>query len=87
MTNSSSPLNDTGAFRTGRKSAGFRRILESIMHVGRDVLARRRQSARRDDEPAEALGTLFSIIAAKLRGSPWRMRFSPTTSHFRQRSG
>ena len=58
MTNSRAPLKDTGAFRAGRRSAGFGRILDSIMHVGRDLLARNRQIARLEDEPANALGDL-----------------------------
>ena len=58
MTDSSAPLQDTGTFRTGRRPASLARILESIMHVGRDVLARTRQSARREEKPADALFNL-----------------------------
>ena len=56
MTNTRTPLEDTGAFATGRRPTGFGRILESIMHVGRGLLARKRQRALFGDQPAEALG-------------------------------
>jgi len=58
MTNSGAPLKDSGTLRMRRRPAGFARILDSIMHVGRDLLARGRQSVRREDEPADALGDL-----------------------------
>ena len=56
MTDSSRPLEDTGAFPKARRPTGFGRIVESIMHVGRDLLARTRQSDRSGDQPAQALG-------------------------------
>lgn len=55
MTNARTPLEDTGAFATGTRPTGFGRILESIMHVGRGLLARTRQSAVVADQPAQAL--------------------------------
>ena len=49
------PLDDTGGFLMGSRPAGFRRILESIMHVGRDLLARTHQSTGPEDQPADTL--------------------------------
>lgn len=58
MTNSSAPLEDTSAFRAVRKPRGFGRILESIVHVGRDLLARTRQGPVPEGDSAEALSQL-----------------------------
>ena len=54
MTNTTTPLKDTGAFATGRRPTGFGRILESIMHAGRDLLTRTRHSAH-PEQSANAL--------------------------------
>ena len=62
MTNSSVPSQDGGTLpATGRRSA-FTRILESIMHVGRELLARGHDSASGEDEPADALGNLCRAL-------------------------
>lgn len=55
MTDSRSPLEETGVYATGPRSMGFGRIFESIMHVGRDLLARTRQSSLAAEHPAKAL--------------------------------
>ena len=57
MTNSGKPPAETGASPKGRIPAGFNRLLESILHVGRSFLARTRQ-ADRGGPPGEALGRL-----------------------------
>jgi len=56
MTDYIRPLEDTGTFPQIRRPTGFGRIVESIMHVGRDLLARTRQGTLSGDQPAEALG-------------------------------
>ncbi len=48
-------LEDTGTYSTGTRSMGFGRILDSIMHVGRGLLARTRQNALAAEHPALAL--------------------------------
>lgn len=55
MTDTRTPLDDTGSFTAGTRPSGFGRVLESIMHVGRDLLARTRQNALGAEQPARVL--------------------------------
>ncbi|MDH3420724.1 MAG: malonyl-CoA decarboxylase [Gammaproteobacteria bacterium] len=55
MTDTRTPLEETGTYAIGARPKGFSRILESIMHVGRGLLARTRQNGRAAEHPAQAL--------------------------------
>jgi malonyl-CoA decarboxylase len=58
MTDSDTHLDETGSYRKVRRSATFGRILDSIVHAGRDLLARTHRRASVEDAPAEALAEL-----------------------------
>ena len=55
MTETRSPLEDSGIHAVRPRPMGFGRILESIMHAGRGLLARTRQNALAAEHPARAL--------------------------------
>jgi malonyl-CoA decarboxylase len=58
MTGPRSQLEETGTFRKERRSTSFGRILDSIVHAGRDLLARTHRRTRIEDAPADALAEL-----------------------------
>jgi len=51
-------LDETGSFRKVRRPATFGRILDSIVHAGRDLLARTQRRPSAEAAPAEALAEL-----------------------------
>ncbi len=51
-------IDDTGTFRTTRRPDAFRRILASILDVGRGLLPLNRHTNRADARPAERLGRI-----------------------------
>lgn len=55
MTDTRPTLEDTGSYGAVARPMGFGRILDSIMHVGRGLLARTRQNALAAEYPAQAL--------------------------------
>ncbi len=58
-------LHRIGSDQHERDDAGIRaRVLESIMHAGRDLLARTQRSAEFEDSPADALANLCRRLFA-----------------------
>jgi malonyl-CoA decarboxylase len=55
MTDTRTPVEDTGAFRASRRPSGFGRILDSIIDAGRDLLSRTHLGTDNADGPAEKL--------------------------------